>query len=73
MRELFSILLVSFCFLQIPSNLLLAKIGRPRIYIPICVAVWGLVSGLSAVVHNFTGLLLGEFKKKLSPVAYLEF
>lgn len=56
-----SILYVGYILLQIPSNLLLSYCGRPRIYLPICVAAWGIVSALSAVTHNFTGLLLVRF------------
>ncbi|UZJ54580.1 hypothetical protein CBS101457_003900 [Exobasidium rhododendri] len=56
-----SILYVGYITLQIPSNLALAYIGRPRIYLPICVAVWGVVSGLSAICDTFVHLLLVRF------------
>lgn len=56
-----SILYVGYILFQVPSNLLLAKVGRPRIYLPICTALWGIVSGLSAVVNNFEGLLVVRF------------
>jgi MFS family permease len=56
-----SILYVGYILLQVPSNLLLSYCGRPRIYIPICVAAWGIVSALSAVTHDFKSLLVVRF------------
>ncbi|KDN41595.1 MFS general substrate transporter [Tilletiaria anomala UBC 951] len=52
-----SILFVGYISLQIPSNLLLVRLGRPRLYIPSIVALWGIVSGMTALTHNYSGLL----------------
>ena len=48
--------------MQLPSNMLMAsnKI-RPSFYMGACMALWGIVSGLTAVTHNYTGFLLVRF------------
>jgi len=53
-----AILYVSYCPMQIPSNLLLNKVRRPSLYIGICVVLWGLTSALTGVTKNYTGILL---------------
>lgn len=30
--------------MQVPSNLFLNKIGKPAIYLPTCMIVWGIIS-----------------------------
>ncbi|KAF5365420.1 hypothetical protein D9758_010831 [Tetrapyrgos nigripes] len=52
-----SILYVTYCPTQIPSNMLLNWIKRPSIYIGGCVIAWGLVSALSGATHNYGGIL----------------
>lgn len=47
--------------MQVPSNLLLNKIGRPSIYLPVIMAVWGIVSGATAGARSFGGLLTCRF------------
>ncbi len=42
--------------MMIPSNMLLSVI-KPRIYLPICVAVWGTVAGASGFTQNFAGIV----------------
>lgn len=41
----------------VPSNMYLDKIGRPSIYLPTCMVVWGIISGATGGVQNFAGLL----------------
>ncbi|GBE81286.1 MFS general substrate transporter [Sparassis latifolia] len=53
-----AILYVSYCPAQIPSNMILNRISRPSYYIPGCVMLWGLVSMLSGVTHNYAQLLV---------------
>lgn len=53
-----SILYIGYILLQIPSNMILSYCGRPRIYLPVCVAAWGVVSALSAVCNNFHELVV---------------
>ena len=35
--------------------------GKPSIYLPACMALWGLISALTGVTHNFAGALLARF------------
>lgn len=35
----------------------LDKIGRPSIYLPTCMVIWGVISGATGGVQNFGGLL----------------
>ncbi|KAG8770387.1 hypothetical protein FRC12_004295 [Ceratobasidium sp. 428] len=59
---LLSILFVGYSLMQIPSNMLLnPDMGRPSIYIPVCMIVWGVISCLTGVTHNFVGALLTRF------------
>ncbi|KAI0521788.1 major facilitator superfamily domain-containing protein [Xylaria bambusicola] len=56
-----SILFVGYLLMQVPSNLFLNKIGLPGIYLPACMAVWGVISASTAAVTNFGGLLAVRF------------
>ncbi|KIW16294.1 hypothetical protein PV08_06345 [Exophiala spinifera] len=55
-----SVFFAGYLAIQIPSNLILTRV-RPSIYLPACMAAWGLISGLSAVTHNFSGLVVVRF------------
>lgn len=44
--------------MQVPSNLLMNKLGKPSLYLPIAMMVWGAVSALTASVQSFAGLLV---------------
>ncbi|SNX83349.1 related to TNA1 - high affinity nicotinic acid plasma membrane permease [Melanopsichium pennsylvanicum] len=52
-----SILYVGYITFQIPSNLLMTKIGRPSLYIPTFVVLWGIVSGCTAAASGYHSLL----------------
>jgi MFS family permease len=57
-----SILYVGYLFMQIPSNMLLSsRKVRPSIYMSICMMVWAIVAALTAVIHNYTGLVIVRF------------
>ncbi|KAF2849164.1 MFS general substrate transporter [Plenodomus tracheiphilus IPT5] len=57
-----SILYVGYLFAQIPSNMLLSsKLVRPSLYMSTCMIVWGCVAALTALVKNYTGLVLVRF------------
>lgn len=53
-----SILFVGYILMQIPSNLFLNKTGKPAIYLPCCMIVWGIISGATGACQNFAGLVV---------------
>lgn len=55
-----SILFVGYILGQVPSNMLLTRV-RPSYYMSGCMAVWAVVSALTALSKDFTGLLLTRF------------
>ncbi|CAN9297120.1 unnamed protein product [Alternaria alternata] len=55
-----SILFVGYILGQIPSNMIITRV-RPSWYMGICMMGWAVVSGLTAVVHNYTGIVLVRF------------
>ncbi|EIN10908.1 MFS general substrate transporter [Punctularia strigosozonata HHB-11173 SS5] len=60
-NTILSILYVGYILMQIPSNMFLNYIGRPSIYLPACMIVWGTISILTGVTHDFVGALLTRF------------
>jgi sugar phosphate permease len=66
-----SILFVGYLLMQIPSNLFLNKFGKPAIYLPACMVVWGIISALTAVCTNAAGLLANRFFLGVVEAAYL--
>lgn len=52
-----SVLFVGYISMQVPSNLLMNKLGRPSLYLPIAMMIWGAVSASTALVHNYGGLV----------------
>jgi len=57
-----SILYVGYLLAQIPSNMILSsKKVRPSLYMASCMIVWGIVASLTALVKNYTGLVLVRF------------
>jgi MFS family permease len=58
---LLSILYVGYITMQVPSNMFLDRIGKPSLYLPACMVVWGVISCLTGITHNFTGALLTRF------------
>ncbi|KAF8215054.1 MFS transporter [Mycena galopus ATCC 62051] len=52
-----SILFVSYCPAQIPSNMILNYISRPSWYIGLCTMGWGLTSLLTGVTKSYGGIL----------------
>lgn len=55
-----SILFVGYILGQIPSNMLITRL-RPSYYMSSCMALWAVVSALTALSKDFTGLLLTRF------------
>lgn len=58
-RIALTVLYVPYIIFEIPSNLLVKRIGPAR-WIPALVAAWGLVSTLQGVVTNKTGLYINR-------------
>ncbi|PVG04130.1 MFS general substrate transporter [Serendipita vermifera] len=58
---LLSILYVGYITMQVPSNMFLDRIGKPSLYLPACMVVWGVISCLTGITHNFVGALLTRF------------
>lgn len=52
-----SILFVGYLPFQIPSNLIIAKISRPGMYICVAVIIWGTISACTALVKTYGQLL----------------
>jgi len=65
-----SILFVGYLLMQVPSNLFLNKIGKPAIYLPICMIVWGIISGATAACQNYAGLIACRFFLGFVEAAY---
>lgn len=55
-----SVLFAGYIALQIPSNLILTRV-RPSIYLPTCMALWGIVSACTAATKDFKGLVVCRF------------
>jgi MFS family permease len=55
-----AILFVGYVLMQLPSNIFLAQL-RPSLYLPGCMAVWGVISALTGVVRNASGLYATRF------------
>ncbi|KAF1981492.1 MFS general substrate transporter [Aulographum hederae CBS 113979] len=65
-----SILFVGYILMQIPSNLLLNKVGKPALYLPGCMVIWGIISGATAGTQNFGGLIACRFFLGFVEAAY---
>ncbi|KAF5873137.1 putative pantothenate transporter liz1 protein [Botrytis fragariae] len=65
-----SILFVGYLLMQIPSNLFLNKIGKPALYLPGAMMIWGVISGATAGTQSFAGLLVCRFFLGFIEAAY---
>ncbi|TVY46611.1 MFS transporter [Lachnellula occidentalis] len=65
-----SILFVGYLLMQIPSNLFMNKIGKPGIYLPACMVLWGVISTLTAACQNYGGLIACRFMLGFVEAAY---
>ncbi|KAK3941220.1 putative pantothenate transporter liz1 protein [Diplogelasinospora grovesii] len=65
-----SILFVGYLLMQIPSNLFLNKLGKPALYLPTCMIVWGVISAATAACTNAQGLLAVRFFLGFVEAAY---
>ncbi|KAF7958158.1 hypothetical protein EAE96_003720 [Botrytis aclada] len=65
-----SILFVGYLLMQVPSNLLLNKLGKPSLYLPGCMVVWGGISAATAGCQTYGGLLACRFILGFVEAAY---
>ena len=65
-----SILFVGYLLMQVPSNLFLNKIGKPSLYLPSCMIVWGVISASTAGAHSYGGLIAIRFFLGFVEAAY---
>ncbi|MCJ1280098.1 hypothetical protein MMC21_007924 [Puttea exsequens] len=65
-----SILFVGYLLMQIPSNLFLNKIGKPAIYLPTVMIVWGVISAATAGAQSYGGLIAIRFFLGFVEAAY---
>jgi hypothetical protein len=56
--------------MQIPSNLMLNKFGKPAIYLPLAMMTWGVISTLTAAAQNYAGLVVIRFFLGFVEAAY---
>ncbi|TBU32958.1 sugar transporter [Dichomitus squalens] len=58
---LLSILYVGYMIMQVPSNMVLNRLGKPSLYLPTCMVIWGVISILTGITTDFIGALLARF------------
>lgn len=56
-----SILFVGYILMQIPSNMIVSRLGKPGLYLTTCMFIWGTISALTSTVHSFGGLVACRF------------
>ncbi|RDA84424.1 hypothetical protein CP532_2894 [Ophiocordyceps camponoti-leonardi (nom. inval.)] len=66
-----SILYAGYILMQVPSNMLINRIQRPSLYISAAMVLWGLVSTLSGVAHDFVSMLCTRFFLGFVEAAFL--
>ncbi|KAM0271641.1 hypothetical protein ACHAQH_009029 [Verticillium albo-atrum] len=64
-----SILFVGYVIVGIPANMVVTRV-RPSRWMASCMAVWAIISGLTAISRNYTGLLLTRFFLGISEAPY---
>lgn len=66
-----SILYVGYILMQVPSNILINRIQRPSMYIGVIMLLWGMISTLSGITHNFSGMVATRFFLGFVEAAFL--
>lgn len=56
-----SILYVGYFMMQIPSNIYLNHAGRPSVYLPVCMVVWGGISMATGFANDYFSVLCARF------------
>ncbi|ORY28046.1 major facilitator superfamily domain-containing protein [Naematelia encephala] len=70
-QTLLSILYVGYILFQVPSNMMLNRIGRPSLYLPAAMLVWGAISACTGVATSFGGALATRFLLGVVEAAFL--
>ena len=65
-----SILFVGYLLMQIPSNLFLNKLGKPALYLPTVMIIWGVISAATAGAQTYGGLIAIRFFLGFVEAAY---
>lgn len=65
-----SIFYVGYLPMQIPSNLFLNKIGKPALYLPTVMVLWGVISAATAGAQSYSGLIAIRFLLGFVEAAY---
>lgn len=65
-----SILFVGYILMQVPSNLFLSKCGRPALYLPSVMIVWGIISGSTAAAQSYGSVVAIRFLLGFVEAAY---
>lgn len=65
-----SILFVGYILMQIPSNLFLNKLGKPALYLPSVMVIWGVISAATGEVQSYGSLLAVRFILGFVEAAY---
>lgn len=66
-----SILYVGYILMQVPSNIVINRISRPSLYIALVMVLWGLISTLTGVTTNFSGMVATRFLLGFIEAAFL--
>ncbi|KAG1739088.1 major facilitator superfamily domain-containing protein [Suillus paluster] len=56
-----SIVYVGYILMQLPANMFLHWLERPAILIPSTMVIWGVISTLTGITKNYTGIFLARF------------
>lgn len=64
-----SILFAGYVIVGIPANMVVTRV-RPSIWMASCMTVWAIISGLTALSRNYTGLLLTRFFLGITEAPY---
>jgi MFS family permease len=64
-----SILFVGYVIMGIPANMVITRV-RPSWWMASCMALWAVISALTAVSQNYEGLLLTRFFLGISEAPY---
>ncbi|KAF4595991.1 Major facilitator superfamily transporter [Ophiocordyceps camponoti-floridani] len=66
-----SILYVGYILMQVPSNMVINRIERPSLYISAAMVLWGLISTLSGLAHDFGSMVCTRFFLGFVEAAFL--